>query len=144
MTLSLSGPQFELSCTCPYDGPRECKHVVAVLFSLTDGITEDEGERIEAVLDEPDTTELRAFLREELARDGAMLDRFFAEFDATSGKSHETYRDDVTNCSKNTPGNTLSSSTQSISLGSWTSENDTRIRGAIGKLRGLPWSRGWD
>ena len=95
VTLTLSEPDFGAFCTCPYDGPGECKHVVAVLLSLSDDPTEDEGERIDAVLDEVDTTELRAFLRDELADNDAMLDRFFAEFDAAAGNSHETYRDGV-------------------------------------------------
>ena len=95
VTLSLAEPDFEPSCTCPYDGPGECKHVVAVLLSLVDELPEDEGERLDAVFEDIDTTELQAFVREELARDDAMLDRFFATFDATSGKSHEAYRDDV-------------------------------------------------
>ena len=95
VTLSLAEPDFEPSCTCPYDGAGECKHVVAVLLSLIDELPEDEGERLDAVFENIDTTELQAFVREELARDDAMLDRFFATFDATSGKSHEAYRDDV-------------------------------------------------
>lgn len=95
VTLTLSESDFDPFCTCPYDGPGECKHVVAVLISLTDHLPEDEGARIDAVFDDIDTTELRAFLRDELAHDDAMLERFFAEFDAPSGKSHEAYRDDV-------------------------------------------------
>lgn len=95
VTLSLAEPDFEPSCTCPYDGAGECKHVVTVLLSLIDELPEDEGERLDAVFEDIDTTELQAFVREELARDDAMLDRFFATFDATSEKSHEAYRDDV-------------------------------------------------
>lgn len=95
VTLSLAEPDFEPSCTCPYDGPGECKHVVGVLLSLINELPEDERERLDAVFEGIDTTELQAFVREELARDDAMLDRFFATFDATSGKSHEAYQDDV-------------------------------------------------
>ncbi|MFC7142874.1 SWIM zinc finger domain-containing protein [Halosimplex aquaticum] len=95
VTLSLAESDFEPSCTCPYDGAGECKHVVAVLLSLIDELPEDEGERLDTVFESIDTSELQAFVREELARDDAMLDRFFATFDATSGKSHEAYRDDV-------------------------------------------------
>lgn len=95
VTLSLSEPDFDPSCTCPYDGPGECRHVVALLLSLIDDLPVDEGERIDEVFADIETSELKAFVREELARDEAMLDRFLAEFGATSGKSHEAYREDV-------------------------------------------------
>ena len=95
VTLSLSEPDFGPWCTCPYDGPGECKHVVALLLSLIDELPEDEGERIDEVFADIELSALQAFVREELARDDAMLDRFLAEFGATSGKSHEAYREDV-------------------------------------------------
>ncbi|MCU4726903.1 SWIM zinc finger family protein [Halapricum hydrolyticum] len=95
VTLSLSEPDFDPWCTCPYGGPGECKHVVALLLSLIDELPEDEGERIDEVFADIETSALQAFVREELARDDAMLDRFLAEFGAASEKSHEAYREDV-------------------------------------------------
>lgn len=95
VTLSLSEPDFDPWCTCPYDGPGECKHVVALLLSLIDELPEDEGERINEVFADIETSALQAFVREELARDDAMLDRFLAEFGAASEKSHDAYREDV-------------------------------------------------
>ncbi|MEF8882911.1 MAG: SWIM zinc finger family protein [Halapricum sp.] len=95
VTLSLSEPNFDPWCTCPYDGPGECKHVVAVLLSLIADLPADESERIDEVFEKIEGRELQAFVREEFARDEAMLDRFLAEFGATSGKSYETYREDV-------------------------------------------------
>ena len=95
MTLSLSEPDFDPWCTCPYDGPGECKHVVALLLSLIDELPEDEGERIDEVFADIETSALQAFVREELARDDAMLERFLAKFGATSEKSHDAYREDV-------------------------------------------------
>ena len=95
VTLSLAAPDFDPWCTCPYDGPGQCKHVVAVLLSLIDDLPADEGERIDAVLESTDPSDLQAFVREELARDDTMLDRFFAEFGATSERSHKAYREDV-------------------------------------------------
>jgi|AntRauTorcE11898_2_1112593.scaffolds.fasta_scaffold04506_1 uncharacterized Zn finger protein len=95
VTLSVSEPDFHPWCTCPYDGPGECKHVVALLLSLIDEMPEDEGERIDDVFDDIETSALQAFVREELARDDAMLDRFLAEFGVSSEKSHEAYREDV-------------------------------------------------
>lgn len=95
VTLSLSEPNYNPSCTCPYHGPGECKHVIALLLSLSDDLPEDEGQRIDAVFEEIDTGALEAFVREELARDVGMLDRFFATFGTASGKSHDAYREDV-------------------------------------------------
>jgi len=95
VTLSLSEPDFDTSCTCPYDGSGECKHVVTVLLSLIDDPPTDEGDRLDAVFEDIEPADLQAFVREELARDDALRDRFFATFGATSGKSHEAYREDV-------------------------------------------------
>ena len=95
VTLSLSEPDFDPWCTCPYDGQGECKHVVAVLLSLIDELPEDEGERIDEVFADIEPSALQAFVREELARDDAMLDRFLAEFGAAFEKSHEAFREDV-------------------------------------------------
>jgi len=95
VTLSLAASDFDPWCTCPYDGPGQCKHVVAVLLSLSDDLPADEGERIDAVFESTDVSDLQTFVREELARDDAMLDRFFAEFGAPSEKSHETYREEI-------------------------------------------------
>jgi uncharacterized Zn finger protein len=95
VTLSLSEPDFDPWCTCPYDGPGECKHVVALLLSLIDEVPQDEGERIDEVFADIESSALQAFVREELARDDAMLDRFLAEFGAAFEKSHEAFREDV-------------------------------------------------
>jgi len=95
LTISLSDPEFDPSCTCPYQGPGACKHAVAVLLSIADDPPPDEGERIDAVIDGADASTLQRFLREELGRDTAMLDRFYATFGADPTKSHEGYREDV-------------------------------------------------
>jgi uncharacterized Zn finger protein len=94
VTLSLSDPEFSPLCSCPYDGPGDCKHVVAVLLSLADELPPDEATQIDAILDDIDGDELRAFVRDELARDEGMRDRFVARF-GERAKSYEAYRDDV-------------------------------------------------
>lgn len=65
-------------CDCPYDGPGACKHVVAVLLRCVDASPPDDGERLDAALDGADAGDLRAFLREELATDANLRERFLA------------------------------------------------------------------
>lgn len=92
VSVSLAASAFDPSCSCPYTGRGECKHVVALLLSVSDSLPPEESEQIDAVLDAVDAAELQAFVREELARDDELLERFFAEFGAQSPKSHEQYR----------------------------------------------------
>jgi len=65
-------------CDCPYDGPGACKHVVAVLLRCVDDPPSDNGDRLDAALGGADADELRAFLRDELATDTDLRDRFLA------------------------------------------------------------------
>ena len=95
LTLSLSTSDFEPSCSCPYDGRGICKHAVAVLLSLADEMPPDDGTQIDAVLAEIDEDDLHTFIRDELARDSGMLDRFLARFGDGPGKSHTEYLSDV-------------------------------------------------
>jgi len=69
---------FAPSCDCPYDGPGACKHVVAVLLRCVDDPPSDNGDRLDAALGGADADELRAFLRDELATDTDLRDRFLA------------------------------------------------------------------
>lgn len=95
LTLDLSADRFTPQCNCPYDGAGECKHVVAVLLDLADGLPADEGERIERTLEDVGFEDLRAFVRDELAHNAAMRERFIAEFGDTPTKSAEEYRKEV-------------------------------------------------
>jgi uncharacterized Zn finger protein len=83
---------FDSWCTCPYDGPGACKHVVAVLLRCLDDAPTDEGERLDAALDATDPDDLRAFLRDTLATDAALRERFFARFGESSTRSVEELR----------------------------------------------------
>ncbi|MFD1571420.1 SWIM zinc finger family protein [Halorubrum laminariae] len=78
---------FDPWCDCPYDGPGACKHVVAVLLRCVDDAPPDESDRLDAALDAADADDLRAFLREMLATDTTLRDRFFARFDGSSTRS---------------------------------------------------------
>jgi len=46
VTVELGGRGIDAQCTCPYDGPGDCKHVVAVLLDVAAGPPDDESERI--------------------------------------------------------------------------------------------------
>ena len=95
LTLDLSAEEFDPQCSCPYDGPGVCKHVVAILLRLTDGLPDDESERIDAVIERADGDELLTFLREELVTDPASRDRFLAQFGESTTRSVDELRAEI-------------------------------------------------
>jgi uncharacterized Zn finger protein len=95
LTLDLSAEAFDPRCRCPYDGPGVCKHVVAVLLGLADGLPDDESERIDDVLERAEADELRAFLRAELRTDPTLRDRFLARFGEPTTRSVDELRAEV-------------------------------------------------
>ena len=90
--VNLAADGFDPWCTCPYDGPGACKHVVAVLLRCLDDAPTDEGDRLDAALDTAEPDALRAFLRDTLATDAALRERFFARFGESSTRSVEELR----------------------------------------------------
>jgi len=94
-TLDLSVEGFDPQCSCPYDGPGACKHVVAVLLRLGDGLPDDESERIDTVLERAGSDELRAFLREELRTDPSLRDRLLARFGEPTTRSVDEFRTNI-------------------------------------------------
>ncbi|WP_129115579.1 SWIM zinc finger family protein [Halegenticoccus tardaugens] len=92
--LSLSASDFDASCSCPYDGAGACKHV-AVLLSLADEMPPDERKQVDAVLRGIDEDGLHSFVRDELAHNRRMLDRFLARFGTEPGKPYTEYQKDV-------------------------------------------------
>ncbi len=95
LTLDLSAEEFDPQCSCPYDGPGVCKHVVAILLWLTEGLPEDESGRIDAVIERADGNELQAFLREELRTDPSLRDHFLARFGDSTTRFVDELRADV-------------------------------------------------
>lgn len=95
LDLDLDAEGFDPSCTCPYDGPGECKHVVAVLLELKEGLPGDDAARIDPLVEDATPTDLREFLREALTQDPDLRERFLARFGESSGKSVEEYREGV-------------------------------------------------
>jgi uncharacterized Zn finger protein len=91
-TLDLSAEGFNPQCSCPYDGPGVCKHVVAVLLRLADGLPDDESKRIDTVLESAGSEELQAFLREELRTDPSLRDRLLARFGEPTTRSVDELR----------------------------------------------------
>ncbi|WP_123620066.1 SWIM zinc finger domain-containing protein [Halorubrum sp. CSM-61] len=90
--VNLAADGFDPWCDCPYDGPGACKHVVAVLLRCLDEVPADEGDRLDAALEAADPETLRAFLRDTLATDAALRERFFARFGETSTRSVDDLR----------------------------------------------------
>ncbi|ELZ39400.1 SWIM zinc finger family protein [Halorubrum tebenquichense] len=93
--VDLAGEGFDPWCDCPYDGPGACKHVVAVLLRCVGDAPSDEGNRLEAALNVADADDLRAFLRETLATNTTLRDRFFARFDESSTRSVDELRAEI-------------------------------------------------
>ena len=90
--VDLAAEGFDSWCNCPYDGPEACKHVVAVLLRCLDDLPADEGDRLDAALDNADPDALRGFLRDTLATDAALRERFFARFGESSTRSVKELR----------------------------------------------------
>ena len=79
-------------CDCPYDGPGACKHVVAVLLRCVDDLPPDNSDRPDAALNGADADDLRAFLRDELATDADLRDRFLAHVGEPTSQSADELR----------------------------------------------------
>ena len=90
--VDLATDRFDPWCDCPYDGPGACKHVVAVLLRCLGDIPPDEGDRLDAELDAANPDDLRAFLRDTLATDATLRERFFARFGGPSTRSVDEVR----------------------------------------------------
>ena len=90
--VDLATDGFAPWCDCPYDGPGTCKHVVAVLLRCVDDPPTDEGDWLDAALETTEASELRAFLRDELATDAALRERFRAQVGESTRRSVEEVR----------------------------------------------------
>ncbi|MFD1586465.1 SWIM zinc finger domain-containing protein [Halorientalis brevis] len=95
VTIDLDDEASTPHCTCPYDGPGDCKHVVAVLLKTAVTPPTDESERVEAILDDVPADDLRAFVTDALATDRDFRDRFLARFGDTTAKTVDEYRPEV-------------------------------------------------
>lgn len=94
VTVELGGKRLSARCTCPYEGPGDCKHVVAVLLTVAADPPNDESERITAVLEDVPPDDLCAFVRDVVAKNPELRDQFLARFGKQS-KSVDEYRDEI-------------------------------------------------
>ncbi|MDB2226286.1 SWIM zinc finger domain-containing protein [Halorubrum ezzemoulense] len=90
--VDLAADGFAPWCDCPYDRPGACKHVVAVLLRCVDDPPADDGDRLDAALDSADDDELRAFLRDELATNTDLRERFLAGVGEPTSQSVDELR----------------------------------------------------
>lgn len=90
-----SDAAFDARCTCPYDGPGECKHVVAVLLASLEEPPTDEEPRAQQLLEDAPADELHDFLLESFAREPALYERFRVRFGTPPGDDVEIYREEV-------------------------------------------------
>jgi hypothetical protein len=89
-------------CSCPYDYAGDCKHVVAVLLTVDDRDTEtvseperDETVNIESLIEQTAPENLRAFLRDIVADDRDIRDRFVAFVGEDMGKTVYDYKQEI-------------------------------------------------
>ena len=94
VTVDFAGNNIGIQCKCPYDGRGDCKHIVAVILAIVDGPPQDDSERVETVLKDVSTDELREFVGDVLATHSDLRERFLARF-ADDHKSVEAYREEI-------------------------------------------------
>jgi len=94
VTVEFGGRSVDTTCTCPYDGSGDCKHVVAVLLDVAAGPPQDASERVEAVLEDVSADDLRGFVRDALAEHAELREQFLARF-GDDHKSVEEYREEI-------------------------------------------------
>jgi len=94
VTVEFGGRSIDARCTCPYDGGGDCKHVVAVLLDIAASPPQDESDRVEAVIDDVSTDDLRGFVRDALAEHPELREQFLAQF-GDDHKSVDEYREEI-------------------------------------------------
>lgn len=94
VTVDTDEPALDAQCTCPYQGPGECKHVVAALLDSIADPPQDESERVEGVIEDVPPDDLRAFVWDTLAENPDRREQFLAHF-GDGGTSVKAYRDRV-------------------------------------------------
>lgn len=94
ITVECTKNDIETQCTCPYDGPGDCKHIVAVLLDLSTDPPTDESDKVEALLNDVAADDLRVFVRDVLAAQPELRNQFLAQF-GDEHKSVEEYREEI-------------------------------------------------
>lgn len=94
VTIKLGENTIDAWCTCPYVGAGECKHVVSVLLDVAADPPQDESERVEGVIEDVSSDDLRTFVRDALAENPDLREQFLARF-GDGGKSVEEYCDEI-------------------------------------------------
>jgi uncharacterized Zn finger protein len=94
VTVEVYDEAIDARCTCPCDGPGECKHVVAVLLDVVANPPADDSNHIDRVLDSVAPNDLRTFVRDALREQPALRDRFLARF-GDDDPSVEDYHSEV-------------------------------------------------
>ncbi|WP_020222944.1 SWIM zinc finger family protein, partial [Halarchaeum acidiphilum] len=91
-------------CSCPYDYAGDCKHVVAVLLTVTDRFAEFFGEQsatdtptadVEGALADADAETMRAFLRDVLTENPDLRERFLATVGDAPEKRVTDYKQEI-------------------------------------------------
>ena len=85
------------SCTCPYDWGGHCKHIIAVLLTITEGDVdlEDEKAKTEQLLQDVHPDALRGFLLAEFERNAEARRRFLVHFEEQDTRSFSDYKQEM-------------------------------------------------
>ncbi|WP_049912363.1 SWIM zinc finger family protein [Natrialba hulunbeirensis] len=94
VVVELGANTIDARCTCPCDGPEECKHVVAVVLDIAADPPRDESEQVEPLLQTVSADDLRAFVRDVLAEQPDLREQFVSRF-GSAGKSVDDYRAEI-------------------------------------------------
>lgn len=106
VSIDIDDNTIQTTCSCPYDYAGDCKHIVAVLLAVDNRSSEstsettnssDSSERvdIEALIDRTPDSEIRTFLRDIIADDRDIHDRFVAFVGEEPGKTVYDYKQEI-------------------------------------------------
>lgn len=94
VTVDFGGRSIDTRCTCPYSGGGDCKHIVAVLLDIAADTPQDESDQVTDALRDVSADELRAFVRDPVAEQPELRERFLARF-GVDDNSVEAYREEI-------------------------------------------------
>jgi len=106
VSIDIDDNTIQTTYSCPYDYAGDCKHIVAVLLTVDNRSSESTSETtnssdssetvdIEALIDRTPDSELRTFLRDIIADDRDIRDRFLAFAGEEPGKTVYDYKQEI-------------------------------------------------
>jgi len=110
ISIDVADETVHTHCSCPYDYAGDCKHIVAVLLAVDDRADDRPDEQpvepvdVNSLIDRTSPDELRAFLRDVIADETEIRDRFVAFAGEETGKTVYDYKQEVDRLFENASG----------------------------------------